>query len=129
MHWHRRCITAEEVVGQQENELRGLLESGRNFEEAVTQRMFAVREAQLTIENALNAKNKGAFKLSFNKWMAITFIAIGLMIVFYIMRDQLGNLGEWLNNPSFVGLAFGTVIVVCLLLYYLAVPKKTGGSK
>jgi len=119
--WHKTSIQFEEIVGQQENELRGLLESKTDHMGAVVQHMFAIREEQLTIENALKKYTRP--KISFDKWLALTvMLCIGLTFA-WVMRDHIGGVGIWLKEPINMGFAFGVIMLFCLLLYYLAVPR------
>jgi hypothetical protein len=122
--WHRRCITAEGARDKKDVELRGVLEEESDFDEAVTLRMLTVRQKQLTIANALEKARGRLPKLSFNKWLAITVIACVAMIFAYLMKDQLGGFGQAISDPMIFVFAFGVVIVLCLMMYYVLVSKK-----
>jgi hypothetical protein len=122
LEWHSRAIRDEEVISQQENELRGLLESKGDFMGSVVQYMLSLREDQLTIENALRKYHRPT--LSFNKWLAITVISLGSLIFAWAIKDQLGGFGVWLGQPMNMLLALGVVVIFCLALYYLLLEKK-----
>ena len=124
----KRAIEYEEIIQQQENELKGLLEAKTDHKAAVVEHMLTYAQMHLTIENALKRIKSRALSLTFNKWLALTIISLGALILAYAMRDSLGGLGLWLSSPVNMIFALFVVALICGVLYFVLVSKTRGGK-
>ena len=123
--WHSRCIRAEEALEGTDVETKSLLEERTDRVAGAIRYMLALREDQLTIENALKHYKK--FSLTFSKWLALTVCFLGGLGFLYVGRDSLGGMGGFLNDPANMIFALLVALAVCVVLYYGLVKK--GGGK
>jgi len=127
--WHEKAVELEERVSQQKTEIEALLEEKSNFTEAVVERLMSLLADCQTIENAIKRiKGVGWKAFTFSKWLAITLISLGALVVLYAMRDMLGGIGVWLSNPVNMIFAFMVTGLFCLVLYLVLI-RKGGGKK
>jgi len=123
--WHSRCVRAEEALEGTDVETKALLEERTDRVAGAIRYMLALREDQLTIENALKHYKK--FSLTFSKWLALTVCFLGGLGFLYGGRDSLGGAGEFLGDPTNMIFALLVTLAVCVVLYYGLV-KKGGKS-
>lgn len=122
--WHEKAVELEDRVTQQETEIKGLLEQQSNFTADLVERLISLLAHCQTIEQAIKrVKGVGWAAFTFNKWLALTIISLGALIVLYAMRDSLGGVGIWLSNPVNMIFAFLVVALVCGILYLALVRK------
>jgi DNA-directed RNA polymerase len=114
--YHQKWIQQEEINEQLKNELAAALAAKSDFKSAVVEYMLTIREAQLTIMNALKSMRRGY--MQFGMWIALTVIAVALIIYFSYYPDQAYRLQLWLSQPTNQIFVIAAIGIVAFAIFY-----------
>lgn len=119
-------IKLEEVVSFLKNEILGLLKATRDFRSAVTEYMLTIREAQITIENAL--KKRLGPRAWFGKWLAWPIAAAIIVIpTLWYLNDNpqvVQQIFLWWADPFNKLLIFVLAVITGATVIYIKRRRK-----
>jgi len=114
---HMQRLATEESTDLIKNELGAVLDIPTKVEASINRRILALWEYAGGIDNMV--KLTRSQRISFGKYMAITILGLGALVLMYLNREQLPIILSWLSVFEHQLALIGIGIIVASVVYWV----------
>jgi len=122
----QRALALEEITTQKTAETAGLLEAKVGIKEHAYETFLGLLNAFGRFDKAVEALGGRRWRFTFTKWVALTIIAVVLIVYLWANPEAAAAIQLWFMNPwNFMLVVIALATILAIILY--SVKRKKGG--